>query len=109
MIFFWLLQSIQQVSVVYRSFYANNIKNHFFYIFLYLVRLYEVNTLQCFVASNPREYHNGPITSVCNFSPALMNVELGAQQALCAYHLDSCEDSVVCIQRVSRLLNVNKC
>lgn len=33
------------------------------------IRLYEVNTLQCFVASNPREYHTGPITMV-KYSPS---------------------------------------
>ncbi|CAB4009633.1 cleavage stimulation factor subunit 1 [Paramuricea clavata] len=33
------------------------------------IRLYEINTLQCYVASNPKEYHNGPITQV-SYSPS---------------------------------------
>ena len=31
---------------------------------MFVVRLYDVNTFQCFVASNPNDQHTGPITAV---------------------------------------------
>ena len=34
-----------------------------FYLFI-LVRLYDVNTFQCFVSSNPADQHKATITSV---------------------------------------------
>ena len=34
------------------------------YHFLFVVRLYDVNTFQCFVGRNPNDQHTGPITGV---------------------------------------------
>lgn len=35
----------------------------------FLVRLYDVNTLQCYVSPNPKDQHRGPITDVSENDP----------------------------------------
>ena len=35
-----------------------------FYIFAIVVRLYDINTFQCFVSANAKDQHSGPITAV---------------------------------------------
>ena len=61
------------------------------YIFFFAVRLYEVNTLQCYVASNIKEYHTGPVTKVSNY--IILNETIKLNHASWRFK-NSCEQAV---------------
>ena len=53
-----------------------------FFLCLISVRLYEMNTLQCYVASNPREFHNGPITQVKDLKKETCKISTGVRDVV---------------------------
>ena len=59
-LFFMMGKRIMSANSRSKKFHIN-----FFFLFnVFVVRLYDTSTGQCFVASNPREYHTGPVNMV---------------------------------------------